>query len=484
MGKIGKLSSIYVVGSIVPQAISMLLLPVFTRYLVPEQMGIVTLAARVAGPVGIFVTLCFGAGLRMQYFRVEEPLRPRLLRTMLLGQAGVSSAMCLGLSLAGIWFADLLLPKLPLAEPYVYSLWLMIVWGCFLTGLVDLATGTAQLLERAPTVVTLNFLNYLSQVGLGLVGIVLLGWQGFGRQGTIVLGTLTAAVASAGVLWHFGKGRFTPSLFRRVGLMGLTFIPHNLATNLQFALNAWLLNSLISPAALAVYGIALAFASLIDMPLLSLTNAAYPTLAKWMNDSSPEARRQQARLYTLLAVGIAALSLGSVLFSPMVIGFLTAPAYHEAMDVVGILILAWLFQGLYNLVLQPVFYFGGGFGVSVASVSAVIATAVFSFLLIPPLGMYGAAWAVVGCFAIKFVVAAAVSWHLYRLPWEVSRVLRALGCAVALAAADLWLPANQGLVALIALKCGLLLAMAPALWITGVVSTADLRRLRAMIAAK
>jgi O-antigen/teichoic acid export membrane protein len=356
----------------------------------------------------------------------------------------------------------------------------MIVWGCFFTGLIDLATYATQLMERAATSVSLSFLMYLSQVGLGVLAVVCLGWLGFGRQGTIFLGSIIAGAAAVAIMWRFGQGRFDAKMFRRVGGAGLTFIPHNMANNLQFFLNAWLLNAMISPASLGVYGIALSFASLNDMPLLSLTNAAYPTLARLMNDGSAEARRQQARLYTLLAIGIAVLTLGSLLFSPIAIRLLTTPAYHEAASVVAILILAWLFQGLYNLVLQPLFYFGGGFAVAIASVSAVIATAIFSWLLIPHWGMYGAAWAVVGCFGIKFVVAAAVSAYLYRLPWEVFKIVRAFVCAAALAALDIWFVANLGLAPAIALKCGLVLAMAPALWITRVVSLQELLRLKGM----
>jgi O-antigen/teichoic acid export membrane protein len=484
VAKIGRLSSIYLFGSLVPPLISMVLLRVFTKYLVPEQMGIVTLAARVAGPIGIAVQLCLSSGLRMHYFRVDEPLRPQLLRTMLLGQMGVSAIMCILLSVAGIWVAGWALPNLPLSPEYVFGLWLMVVWGCFFTGLIDLATYATQLMERATTSVSLSFLLYLSQTGLGVLAVVALGWHGFGRQGTIFVGAIIAAAAAMAILWRYGRGSFDAKMFWRVGGAGLTFIPHNMANNLQFALNAWLLNALISPGCLAVYGIALAFASLIDMPLLSLTNAAYPTLARLMNDGSAEARRQQARLYTFLAIGIAVLSLGSVLFSPIAIRLLTTPAYHEAANVVAILILAWLFQGLYNLVLQPLFYFGGGFGVATASISAIIATGVFSWLLIPQWGMYGAAWAVVGCFAIKFVVAAAVSSYLYRLPWELSKIVRALACAGVLAGLDLWFVSDWGLAAAIALKCGLVLAIVPALWLVRVVSLADILRLKGLVLTK
>ena len=361
VGKIGKLSSIYILGSAVPPVIAMLLLPVFTRYLPREQMGIVTLSQRIAGLLAILVTLCLGSGLRMQYFHFDAQKRPQLLRTALIGQLGISFVFCLVLSLAGVWCAEWALPNLApklLDARYVYYLWLMVVWGCFLTTMIDLTVGTEQLMEHAATSVFLGFLNYICQVGLGIAAVVLLGWQGFGRYGTIVLGMLIAALVSVAVMWRCGRGGFHAGIFRRVAGMGLTFIPHNLANNVQYTLNAWLLAWWLNPGAVGVYGIAVAFAQLLDMPVISLMNAAFPTLARLMSDGSPESRRQQARLYTLLAVGVVGLSLGSLLFSPVAIRILTAPGYHEAANVVVILILAWLFQGFYSLVLQPAFYFG------------------------------------------------------------------------------------------------------------------------------
>jgi O-antigen/teichoic acid export membrane protein len=480
--RISRLGSIYLLGSIVPQVVAMLLLPVFTSYLQPEQMGIVTLATRVAGPIGILVQFSLFSGLSRYYFRVEKPLRPGLIRSAQIGQTVVSVATCGLLSIAGIWIAAPLLPNLPLTGECVFYLWLMIVWGCFFNGIVDLAAGTAQLLERARTAVSIGLVNYLGQTGLGVVAVTLLGWQGFGRQSTLFLAAVVAAVVSYRVLWRAGGGTFSAHAFRRIGMSGVTFVPHNMANNLQFALNAWLLNAMASTAALAIYGMALAFAMLIDMPLVALMNAAYPTLAPLMNEGSPEARRQQSRLNSMLAMGIIVLALAVLLLAPVAIAVLTAPAYHAAISLTPVLVLAWLFQGFYNLVLHPLFFFRGGIGLSMASISAVVGSAVLSFLLIPQYGCAGAAWAVVGCFVVKFVVAARLSHRAYPLPWEVSRILRALACGAAFAAVDLCLSPGLSLPLAVLLKVALLLLIAPAFWIVGAVRTEEWRRLQRLAA--
>ena len=202
-----------------------------------------------------------------------------------------------------------------------------------------------------------------------------------------------------------------------------------------------------------------------------------------MNDGSSEARRQQARLYTLVAVGVVVLLLATSLFSPVVIKLFTAQNYHEAGRVVLVLVLAWLFQGLYSLVLQPLFYFGGGIGMSIPTVTALIAAVALSLLLIPPFGMYGAAWAMVVCFAVKFLVGAVVSTILYPLPWELRKIVLAVGVGASLAAIGMALPEDLPVVVALTVKSATLLAIIPLLWCTGIVTTRELVRMR-NVAAK
>lgn len=482
--KIGKLSTIYLLGTITPRALQFFLLPVFTYYLVPAQMGIVSLAGRVMTPMAVFVQLGLWSALKMQYFRLEETLRPRLVRTVLWGQMVQGVAICTLLSVAGIWLAEVVLPNLPLSRGYVFGLWLMIVWACLFTALVQLAVGLTQLLERAGACVGLSFCQFLLQAGLGVAAVVGLGWKGFGRQGTIFLAFAVTAVVAFAVVWQYGKGTFEFSLFKRTVRTGLTFVPHSFSGYLMLALNIWLLNKMLSPAAVGVYGVAMMFPQLIQMPLISFGNAAYPTLAKLMSDGSEEAQRQQSRLYTLLIIGVVGLTLGTWLFSGIAIQILTAPAYHGATRIVLILIFAWLLQGLYLVVSQPVFYFGGGPWLSAASVSSTIICVVLSLILIPISGVFGAAWAMVGGFLVSFTVAAFASYHLYPLPWQVTAILRAIACGAALAVADLWLSPGMPFAWTIVFKTALLLVLIPALWVTGVVSTIDLRRAKNLVLRK
>ena len=122
--KIGKLSTIYMLGSILPKVLGLILLPVFTHYLVPEQFGIVRLALLIMQLMLILVQLGLWGGLKSHYFRTDQAVRPELVKTVLLGQVAQTGFLCMLLSISGVWLCQLLLPNLPLTPQKVFGLWL------------------------------------------------------------------------------------------------------------------------------------------------------------------------------------------------------------------------------------------------------------------------------------------------------------------------------------------------------------------------
>lgn len=487
VAKIGKLGSIYAIAHIVPQIVGLFLLRVFTDYLDTEQMGIVALATQVMLPLTALVSMGLWSGLKSHYFRVAEAKRPVLVRSVFIAQ-GVQIAVLFGLgALAGIWIADHLLPNLPLDNRRVYLLWLMILGACSLQVVVKFGQGVAQLQERAGISVCISLCQYLVQMGLGVAVVVWLGWGGFGRQGTIVAGLAVAAVIAGWVVWRAGAGRFDRPLWRRTALTGLTFVPASLSGLLAPAVTIWLLNKLVSAEALGVYGVANRFGPLLPLLLFALGQAAYPTLARLMSEGTPEAKRQQSRLYTLMVIGVCLLALGLWLLSPTMIRLIVRnPAYHDAAYVVPIIVFAYFFQGMYLLVFQRVFYIGGGLWLAAATLSSLAVTVGLCFLLIPLLGMYGAAWAMVGGSATRFTVSAITGEMKYPLPWEFSKLARILACTAVPVGLDVlagwyWRPS---LLMEISLKVILVLVMLVLLRATNAVTAAELAQGRKLIAEK
>ncbi len=499
--KIGKLSTIYLIGSFAPQFINMIVLPIYTDYLSKEQMGIFNLALRIGTPLGVLIQLGALAGLKSWYFRTDEQRRPQLIRSMQLGQFAVNAAVVLILALVGLAFVDTILPDLPLSWAALYALWLLILADAFGDACARLASMVARLREHATTSIAIGLSRYAVQTVVGLTIVFWLAaegkdeWQGVGRQVAATVAALAIAVVAARLAWKYGGGPFDASMVKQTLRTGINFVPHQISDGLMLTANAWMVNSLFSTAALGVYGVAIAFAQLIQMPLINFGDAAYPTLSRLMREGGHESRRQQTRIYTLTLLLVTVAILGQQLFATVAIRVLTNPSYHEAAAVVSVLIFAWVFQAFYMIVSQPVFYFGGGLWLSTATVTSIVVSVGVGAWAIPEYGMYGAAWSMAAGFIAKFLVAAAASNYLYPLPWEVSKIARALACAalvvwIDLAFVDGWLTVVKNidrpgsffervewvnLLVMVVAKLLLVASMAPLLWITRVVSAREFK---------
>jgi O-antigen/teichoic acid export membrane protein len=428
--KVGKLSTIYVIGSMLPQFLGILVLPIFTRYMDREQYGIVGLAGTYIGFLGILIQMGLWSGLKSRYFHVDEEQRASLVRTIQVGQFLTGIVLSMVLSLVGLFWVSELLPNLPLDTAFKQMLWLLIVWGSFAMGVILVTRGVAQIREQAVTAVSINLTQWVAQVLLGLAIVISLyylgarGYLGFGRQVSVFLSALLGALLGSIYMWRVGRGGAIHwGEFWRTWRVGITFIPHSAAVTGARLMMAWLVTSLLGPGDMGIYSIALLFATLLELPLNAIANAAYPTLAGLMRDGSEEARRQQARFYGLLVFGTIFLVLSLKVLAPVAIQILVAPEFHAAIDINAILLIAWLFQGFYLIVSQPIFFKGGGQYMATATVISLLVMANLAAWLIPEYGLVGAAGTMIGSYLVRFLIAAYFSHRIYPLKWRLRPIL-------------------------------------------------------------
>ena len=68
MTKLVKNSIVYTIGLILPQAVGFLLLPIITRYLTPEDYGIVSSVGVLGTILAIFLTLAVDTSIYRLYY--------------------------------------------------------------------------------------------------------------------------------------------------------------------------------------------------------------------------------------------------------------------------------------------------------------------------------------------------------------------------------------------------------------------------------
>ena len=247
------------------------------------------------------------------------------------------------------------------------------------------------------------------------------------------LGTAAASIGVAGLGWFLIREYLTferlhvdwwPQLVR----FGAPLVPAGLAMYFMTTADRWFVSYYHGEEALGIFAVGAKFALLMAVGVETFRKAWWPIAMDAMHsDDGPETFRMISRLY--MGLGVAAVIILTLL-SPWLVRFLTAPTFHSAWPIVGILAWQSLFYGFFLIASAGIWkaektylnlYLMGG---------AAIVGLLLNWLLVPAYGGVGAAIATVITYFGWIVASMVMSERL----WLVSFPLKLFFVQVVVAA--------------------------------------------------
>ena len=468
-GRIANDAFVYGVGGIANQAVAILLVPIYARNLGAEGVG-------VTGVLNSMISLSLmlvGLALPQAFFRWylreanDHGARAHVLRTTL--------AIRIAASLAG--FALVLLAVLPLTALFynganlgVFALAAPIILFDSFNG-IPLSFLRAERRPRNYVVITITRAVTGTVLILFLVVALELGVVG------VSLGAATAAafsaVIGAWVLWRAGVWR--PTIDRDLSRAMLTFaIPL-----VPAAVAGWTLNLADRPllqaftGSEAIVGVyttgytgGLVINALAIQPFTLTWGATF-----WEISRSDDAPRTFARTLTwfLAIASAAALFLSAI--GTDVIRLLFPPEFEESRYIVPFSAFGFVLYGAYTIVATGLNIVGRSALVATPMIVAAGVSLGLNLVLIPLLGMYGAAISTVIGYGLLAILAGWLSQKHYPVPWQLLRAVVILGLAASLSALALLGPDNP------LWRVGAILLYPPILIGTGIVRPTQARQL-------
>lgn len=281
-----------------------------------------------------------------------------------------------------------------------------------------------------------------------LLMLVLVVGFGLSATGVLVSGAVAECLFALVSLWRFRRdvwwGIDRPIL-RQTLSYSLPIVPHMLAGWSTTYLASLVLNSLQGTVQTGLYGLASTLAAVESFLVAGFNQAFLPQVYGALASGNPaEVERLNRR--TLAAV--AGFAIGGValsLFSPEVLRVMTRPAYWPAGEIIPLLVLAGVYQGVYSLYGHLLYYHPNGTRfLPLASGAGGILSVALMFLLIPRYSIMGAA--VAGCAGVltRLFVAALICNLRYSVPWSQSRLLWLSVASTALVMLPSFIPAFAG----------------------------------------
>ena len=465
-----KHSLIYGIGSVLPGMLGFFLLPIYTAFLSTADYGILAVTEVVERVLG--EALILGLGLALQRFYYDYDDRDQLaryLRTIWLFVTSLSLVVTLGLSLWGGVVFNPLFRELQF-DPYVKTT----LWIVFLSLSSTLPLVLYQVREEPVKYVSLVVSLFVTRVGLVIFFVVGLRAGALGYlQGRLLAALLFFMVFSV-VMWRASKpGLSVPGLKQSLGF-GLPTVPHTVGGLMLNVSDRVFLERYASLSDAGLYAVGYKFVSLLSFAIVAVRNAWVPLFFAESKAGAP--RSTFARTITTYVAGLTFLALGVSLLARQLVALITAPAYHQAYQVIPVLILGYLFYAMYVVSAPGIMFEKKPQYLSVVTVATLGANLLLNFLLVPRLGMMGAALSGLLTYALMFLATHFVSTKLHPLGWENRRIALILATAIGLFVADWLLGLTFGYTRPL-LKVALWLSFPLVLWAAGFFTTEEKARL-------
>jgi len=403
---------VYALTSAATAAVPLLILPIMTRVLSPEEYGLVAMFSVVATIFGALTGLSVHGAIGVRYFQRERWDLPRYVTTCLYILAGSTL-----LALLLVWPAAVFLERIT----KIPASWLFVavfVAGCQFV--INIRLVLWQSATRPWSYGALRVTQALidGSLSLFLVLALALGWQG--RATGIALAMLvTAAIA---LIALYRGGWLAPRADRAYAgdalRFGVPLIPHAVGWMLLVMVDRFMISNLIDVASTGVYTVALQIGMVLGMLIESLNKAFSPWLMRGLVERDPQRDRQIVRFTygAFLAIASAAIVLGvsTPWFLPLIVG----RDFQGAAPIVLYIALGHAFTGMYALTGNYLYYAGRTASIALTSLVAGVINVSASYWLLLENGVIGAAQAFLLSQAFVFAVTWWLAHRAHPMPWR------------------------------------------------------------------
>jgi O-antigen/teichoic acid export membrane protein len=473
---LAKQSIVYGASGVLLQVVGVITLPVFARVFSKSEYGLLELSLALSAVTLAIADLGFASAAQRSFFdyRDEDPEERR--KVVFTGFA--STAFLAWLAGLALVLAREPVSRLIFGDGHHGRLIAAVGVSIPLVNMAAFLRETMRLRFRAVHYVVSSVLAAVVAGGLGVFFVVVLdqGVQGI-FLGLIVGNALAVVYGALVVSADLGR-RFSSFELRRMLAFGLPLVPAALAMWALTLVDRIMLGKLSNLAEVGQYGVATRLANVLMLVVTGFALAFGPYIFSIFAADKETEKVVRAQALTYLTIVLAGVGLCLTLFAREAIE-IVAPNFDRAYLAVGPLVLGVACFGISSILMSGIsFVRKTALFPAVTGVAAALNIGL-NFLLIPPYGMVGAAFAASAAFVLLALAYYWLGQRLYPTPYEVGKVLLTVGLAVALGVLAL-LPLHPLAFVLGAkvLAFGFFVA---ALRLTGVVAGDEIRRVRELL---
>jgi len=407
-------TSIYMFGDILRYSVSVIMIPIYTRYLTPEDYGVVELLSMLID----FTSIIFGARAGQAVFRFYCTAETEQDKKFV-----ITSALFLGVILNGLGAATVSLLSEPLSvaifsDPSFKTYIALFAITIFLTPLIQIPFTYIRARQKPWTFLMFSLGRLSLQLALNIYFVVHLEMHVAGViYSAVISGSITAALL---MVYTLPKTGIRPSRAACQNLFSFS-MPLKIASIATFYMtfgDRYVLNMYTNLSQVGIYALGYKFGFIFILLSWTPFEKMWDT-QKYAIFKNPGAKKTYQTTFLYISSLLLFLGLGISLFTKDLLKVMSDPAFLDAYKIVPIIILAYIFQAWTKFCNLGILLNNKTMQIAYAEVIAAAVITAAYFTLIPIYGIYGAAWATVIGFAARFYWTNRKAKQLFdmELPW-------------------------------------------------------------------
>jgi O-antigen/teichoic acid export membrane protein len=420
-------SIIYTVVTVLQKAVSFFLLPVYTRFLSPNDYGITAVVNSLISLLSLFYTLSLGAAYIRFYYDVKDDAEKlRQLLGTCFAAVCASSLVFTGVVLVlHRWILDPFLKGISFVPFMLIGLATILVNPVY-----DLYQSELQARQAGRAFGLNTALFFGLNVVLTVLFIVVLRMQALGM---LLANMVAALVFCAYALWRLVprlRLRVNRQMLRQVLRYSLPILPHRLSGWMLTLVDRLLINRFLSPSAVGVYNVGFQFGNVISSFTAAVSQAYSPWFIEQVKagEGGGGAIRRSSLLYVTVTAFV---GLTIALLSPEIIRLMTTSQYYDAWKIMPYVTFSQAFTAIYyatsaSLTMGKTKY------LPITSVIGAAVSITLNLVLIPRFGLTGAAVASVSAMVVMGAATVVIAHRVEDIRFNWPLMYLVMGGAFAL----------------------------------------------------
>lgn len=420
-------TAVYGLGSVVGQVAAFLLLPLYTSLLSPADYGRLEIIVLASTFLNVFVGLqIVTQTLRLYHASEGEDDRRQVVSTGIIFTGALTTAAIVPIDFVRHRVSFVLFGTDAYGDLLRLALWSVVASNIFA---VTLAYLQARRMSRAFTILSVTHLLCTLSLNLLFVAWLRRGVEGILLSQLLVTGTFALGLAA----WVIGRTGvvFSWTTVRAMVGFGIPMIGWSLAVFLVNAADRVVLSGVGSLTEVGVYSLANRFG--MALLVLIVTPFSYFWAAeRFAVAKQPGGKNVIARIFTYFFVLLCFAGLAVSVWIGELVRLMAAERFWSAAGIGPVLVLAYVLWGTFDALMTGVLIEGRTKEVGVLTGAAAVLHVGLCVWLGWALLAVGVAWAKVITLAVLTVGVYAIAQRRYPIGYELGRVAKVLGVALAL----------------------------------------------------